>query len=84
MSDGVEVLGGEVVDHAGEVGEALGVDGEGAVLVLVVDVELDGVGGDLVGAQAVGDLARPATRGSSCSGTAGSRASRAAAAAWGR
>ena len=52
--DGVEVLLGEVVDHLGEIGKVLGVDGEGAVLVLVVDVEVEGVGGKVVGAETVG------------------------------
>ena len=54
--DGVEVLFGEVVDHLGEAREVLCVDGEGAVLVLVVDVEIEGVGGEVVGAEAVGDF----------------------------
>ena len=54
--DGVEVLGGEAVEEAGEVGVVGGIDGEGAVLVLEVDIEPDGVGGNLVGAEAVGDF----------------------------
>ena len=53
--DDVEVLGGKVGDHLGEVREGLGVYGEGAVVVLVVDVEVEGVGGDVVGAEGVGD-----------------------------
>jgi hypothetical protein len=38
------------------VGEGDGIDGEGPVLLLVVDIEVDGVGGNVVGAEAVGDL----------------------------
>ena len=54
--DGVQVLGGQLVDEPGEVREAIGVDGEGPVLVLVVDVQIDRVGGNLVRAQTRGDL----------------------------
>ena len=82
--DGVEVLVGEFVDHAGEVGEGGGVDGEGAVLVLVVDVEPDAVGGDLVAAEVGGDVFDLGLQGSSCSATAGSRETRGAGGAWGR
>ena len=41
---------------SGKVGERLGIDGEGPVLELVVDVEIEHVGGDAVGAETVGDF----------------------------
>ena len=52
----VEVFLGEFVEHVGEGGEGGGIDGEGAVLELIVDVEVEGVGGDLVFAEAVGNV----------------------------
>ncbi len=53
--DDVEVFFGQFIDHVGEGGEGSWIDGEGTVLELVVDVEVEGVGGDLVFAEAVGD-----------------------------
>ena len=54
--DGVEMLGAQVGEQLRHVGESLGVDGEGTVLVLEIDVEPEGVRRDFVGAEAVGDL----------------------------
>ena len=55
--DDVKVLSVRGRGSSGEkCGNCCRIDGEGAVLVLVVDVEIDGVGGDMVGAEAVGDL----------------------------
>ena len=47
----------KIADEAFEVGEAGFIDGKGPVFVLEVDVEPEDVGGDAVGAQAVGDVA---------------------------
>src|SRR5713226_133562 len=48
----------QIGDEPGEVRERLRIDGERAVLKLVVDVEVEDVGGNPVGAETVGDLAR--------------------------
>ncbi len=56
--DGVEVLCAEIGEQLGHVGEGLGVDGEGTVPVLKIDVEPQGIGRDVVFAEAVGDFAQ--------------------------
>ncbi len=55
--DGAESLIAQVVDHGFEVGEARAIDGEGAVAVLVIDIEIDHVGGDVFIAEGLRDLA---------------------------
>ena len=53
----VEVLLFEIGNQAWKVGKSARIDGKRAVLELVVDVHVHDVGGNLVGAQAVGDFA---------------------------
>src|ERR1035438_9938975 len=52
----MEVLFAQIGNESGEVRESLGIDGEWSILVLVVDVEVEHVGRNLVGAETVGDL----------------------------
>ena len=54
--DEMEMLLAQIGNESGKVRESFGIDGERSILVLVVDVEIEHVGGNLVGAQTVGDL----------------------------
>src|ERR1035437_7259376 len=52
----MEVLFAQIGNESGEVRESLRIDGERPILELVVDVEVEHVGRDLVAAETVGDL----------------------------
>ena len=54
--NGVEVLGGEFSNHAGEIWKVRLVDGEWPIVLLIVDVEVDGIDRDMIGAQAARHL----------------------------
>ncbi len=55
--DDVEVIAFEVGQHLIKMGELLGVDGERTMLLLEIDIEVQDIGGDFVGAQTRGDFA---------------------------
>src|ERR1700720_4601735 len=61
--DGVEVLRFKLRDHSGKVREALAIYSEGTVLFLVVDIQINNVGGDMIRSQAVCDLDHSRLRG---------------------
>src|SRR3984957_14575550 len=52
----MEVFGFELSHHPGEIRELCAVDGEGEILVLNLDVEVDGIGRYFVSPQTVGNL----------------------------
>src|SRR5271167_2705474 len=54
--DGTEVLLAQIGNESGEVGESFAIDGEGAILELVVDVEVEDIGRYRVGAKTLGNL----------------------------
>ena len=54
--DQMEMLLAEMRHQRRKVREGIGIDGEGPILVLVIDVKIKHVGRDLVRAKAVGDL----------------------------
>ena len=58
VSDGdqMEMLLAEIGDQRGKIREGSWIDGEGPILVLVIDVQIKHVGRNLVRAKAVGDL----------------------------
>ena len=56
--DEVQVLLAEIGNEAGKIGKGNRIDGEGTIAKLVIDVEVDGVGGNSVGTQAIGDGAQ--------------------------
>ena len=52
----VEVFSLELGNHAGKIREGCCVDGEGAILDLIVDVEINNIGRNSVSAETIGDL----------------------------
>ena len=54
--DQMKMLFAQIGNQARKIRESFGIDGEGAILVLVVDVEVDHVGRNSVGAKTVGDF----------------------------
>jgi hypothetical protein len=53
---GMKPLRGQVADHFFESRELGAVDGEGAVLVLIIDVQVDGIGGNFFVAESFSDF----------------------------
>src|SRR5205085_617484 len=60
--DELETLLAEVANHAFEVRESLAVDGERGIALLVIDVEVENVGGNFVFAESARDFQDPGLR----------------------
>src|ERR1700684_4222399 len=52
----MKVLLAQIGNESGKVGKSSGIDRERTIPVLIVDVEINDVGGNPVGAEAIGDL----------------------------
>src|SRR5277367_4119049 len=52
----MKVLGFELGQHPGEIWKLLAIDGEGKILILKIDVQINGIGRDPVSPETISDL----------------------------